>query len=168
MKVISPRVVATLLAICALVPARPLVFANGQAPVPGTVVATRQPGSVIGTAWHHDNTPIANALLRLRNVTTGKIVIGTQANLQGRFTFLHVVPGSYIVELVEATGEIKAVGQMFSLGAGETVATFIRLGTRVPWYNGFFGNAAAAVLATAAALGVTAVGNGTQPASARF
>ena len=56
---------------------------------------------------------------------------------------------------------------MFGVGADETVATFIRLGTRVPWYSGFFTNAAAAALAAAASLGVTAVGDGGQPASAR-
>jgi hypothetical protein len=128
----------------------------------------RQPGTIIGTAWQHDNSPISYALVRLRNVAGGRIVMGTEANAQGRFTFLQVAPGSYVVELVDAGGDVRAVGQMFSLGSGETVATFIRLGTQVPWFSGFFGNAAAAVLATAASLGVTAVGNGPQPASARF
>jgi hypothetical protein len=62
---------------------------------------------------------------------------------------------------------VRGVGQMFSIAHGETVATFIRLGAQVPWYHGFFTNAAAAALASAASLGVTAVGQGTQPASAR-
>lgn len=170
MNVIFLRITAVALAFTALAPAHTVglaLAAGGQ----GAGVATasvRQPGTIIGTAWHHDNSPVSNALLRLRNVTTGRIVMGTQANVQGRFTFLQVLPGSYIVELVDANGDIRAVGQMFSLGAGETVATFIRLGTEVPWFSGFFANAAAAVLAIAAALGVTAVGNGAQPASARF
>ena len=57
---------------------------------------------------------------------------------------------------------------MFTIGPTETVATFIRLGARRRWYGGFFTNAAAAAIAAAATLGVTALGNGGQPASARF
>jgi hypothetical protein len=128
----------------------------------------RRPGAVTGTAWHRDNTPVAHALLRLRDVTAGRIVNRTQADAAGRFTFGLIPSGNYIVELVDERDRILGVGQMFSMGPGETVATFIRLGTQVPWYNGFFSNAAAAALAAAASLGLTAVGDGIQPASARF
>jgi hypothetical protein len=168
MKVASIGGMVAAVAICAVLPARISALNPGPPPVLRAGVMVRQPGTIIGTAWHHDNSPISYALLRLRNVTSGRIVMGTEANAQGRFTFVQIAPGSYIVELVDAGGDVRAVGQMFSLGSGETVATFIRLGTEIPWFSGFFGNAAAAVLATAASLGVTAVGNGSQPASARF
>jgi hypothetical protein len=134
----------------------------------GVTTTLRQPGAVIGTVWRHDNSPVSNALLRLRNITTGRIVMGTQSDAMGRFSFSAVGPGSYIVELVDAGGSIRAVGQMFSVGLGDTVATFIRIPSRAGWFDGFFTNAAAAALATAASLGVTAVGDGVQPASARF
>jgi hypothetical protein len=139
-----------------------------QVLVVGEQVTLRQPGAVIGTVWRQDNSPIANGLLRLRNVTTGRIVLGTQSDAMGRFSFPQVAQGSYIVELVDDAGSIRAVGHMFSVGPGDTVATFIRLGSRAGWFDGFFTNAAAAALATAASLGVTAVGDGPQPASARF
>jgi hypothetical protein len=134
----------------------------------GVTAVIRQPGTVTGIAWHRDNTPVSHALLRLRDVTAGRIVGGTQADAAGRFSFTSVPAGSYIVELVDEDGAVRGLGQVFGVGPGETVATFIRLGTQVPWFNGFFSNAAAAVLASAAAIGVTAVGNGDQPASARF
>jgi hypothetical protein len=134
----------------------------------GVEATVRQAGAVIGTAWQADNSPIANALLRLRNVTSGRIVMGAQSDAMGRFNFTPVVPGSYIVELVDESGSVRAVGQMFSVGPGDSIATFIRLGSRTGWFDGFFSNAAAAVLSTAASLGVTAVGNGPQPASPRF
>ena len=44
-----------------------------------------------------------------------------------------------------------------SIAPGETVATFVRLGTKVPWFPGFFGNAASAVASTAASQGITAI-----------
>ena len=150
----------------------PVPLSGRQPAVPqaalGVTSVVQQPGTVTGIAWHRDNTPVSHALLRLRDVTSGRIIRGTQADAAGRFSFATVPSGSYIVELVDEDGGIRGVGQMFSVGPTETVATFIRLGTHVPWFNGFFNNAAAAVVASAAALGVTAVGNGEQPASARF
>ena len=133
---------------------------------PGTVVSPHA-GTIIGTVWKLDNSPVPHALVRLRNVTTGQVVMGAQADAVGRFTFVQVVPSSYVVELVDQGGDVLALGQTFAIGPTETVATFIRLGAQVPWYSGFFSNAAAAALASAASLGVTAVGNGVQPASAR-
>jgi hypothetical protein len=65
--------------------------------------------------------------------------------------------GSYIVELVSDSGKILAVGQALAVGSGETILTFVRIGAKVPWFDGFFGNAAAIVAAAAASTGVTAV-----------
>jgi hypothetical protein len=124
-------------------------------------------GTIIGTVWNRNDTPVATPRLRLRDATTGRIVQTTQGDSLGRFTFLRVPAGSYLVELVDQSGNVLALGQMFALGPLETVATFLRLGASVPWYTGFFSNAAAAALASAAALGLTAVGNGGQPASGR-
>jgi hypothetical protein len=161
---------AAFAALVALLPAGHLgrAQAQGQAPavVPG--VATRaDAGTVIGTVWNRDETPMAHARLRLRDVTSGQVVRTTEADEVGRFTFVKVAPGSYIVELVDRNGNVLALGQMFSVGPVETVATLIRLGAQAPWYAGFFSNAAAAALASAAALGLTALGNGGQPASGR-
>jgi hypothetical protein len=124
-------------------------------------------GTVIGTVWNRNDTPVATPRLRLRDATTGRIVQTTQGDPLGRFTFLRVPAGSYLVELVDQSGNVLALGQMFALGPLETVATFLRLGASIPWYAGFFSNAAAVALASAAALGLTAVGNGGQPASGR-
>jgi hypothetical protein len=149
--------------------AGPAPRAEQQPATLGVRTSVREGGSIIGTAWHQDNSPIPNALLRLRDVTSGRIVMGSQSDATGRFSFAAVAQGSYIVELVDQNGGVRAVGQMFSVGPGDTGATFIRLGSRSGgWFDGFFSNAAAAAIATAASLGVTAVGNGGQPASARF
>jgi hypothetical protein len=113
--------------------------------------------AVQGTAWAADNTPIPNALLRLRNVITGKIVATTVADADGRFTFAGIPEGTYLVELVSERGRVLAVGHVFTVSPGETVATFVRLGAKVRWVSGFFGTAALAVVAGAATAGVVAL-----------
>jgi hypothetical protein len=134
----------------------------GQA---GTAIAARA-ASVQGSAWNADNTPIPEARLRLRNVNTGKIVSATVADTGGRFTFAPVEPGTYLVELVNESGRMLAVGQVFTIGRGETVATFVRLGAKVPWFSGFFSNAAAAAALAAASEGITALAPVGRPVSA--
>ena len=113
--------------------------------------------SIVGGAWHADNTPIAHAKLQLRNAVTGKLratVVGTEA---GQFAFEGLEGGTYIVELVSKTGTVLTTGQRIVLRSGETVVTFVRLSTKVPWFEGFFANAATVVSLAAATIGVTAV-----------
>jgi len=157
---------AALAVLVALLPSGHLVKAHAQQ-VQLRETRPTDAGTITGTVVNHDNTPVPQARLRLRDVTTGQIVQTTEGNDAGRFTFLKVQPGSYVVELVDRRGSVLALGQMFGLGPLETVTTLIRLAASSSWYSGFFGNAALAALATAAALGVAAVGNGGQPASGR-
>jgi hypothetical protein len=110
-----------------------------------------------GAAWNADNSPIPGARLRLRDVGTGRIAATAIANDTGQFKFDNVEGGSYVIELVSESGKILTVGHTFTVAPGETVATFVRLGTKVPWFDGFFANAASAVAASAASLGVTAL-----------
>lgn len=124
--------------------------------------------SILGAAWNADNSPIPNARLRLRNALTGRIEATTVANASGQFAFTGIESGTYVVELVSERGKVLTLGHTFTVAPGETVATFVRLGTRVPWFNGFFSNAAAAASSTAASTGVTAIApEAVRPASAR-
>ena len=137
------------------------VGANDQTPTVSGRITTVQ-----GTAWNADNTPVKNAHLRLRNVTTGRIETTAIGDDLGRFTFSNIDGGTYLVELVSESGRILAVGQVFAIAPGETVATFVRLGTKVPWFAGFFNNAAAAAASVAAAQGITALAPVARPATA--
>ena len=85
-------------------------------------------GSIVGSAWNADNTGIAGAHLRLRNLSNGKIVSATVADQVGQFRFDTVAEGSYLIELVDDSAKVLAVGQMFSIAPGEAVATFVRFG----------------------------------------
>jgi hypothetical protein len=147
-------------------PAPAAAARQGQAVQAGDVVTGRvhatsviagRAASIVGSAWRADNTPIPEAHLRLRNVITGEIETTTIADEEGQFAFADVPNGAYVVELVSDNGKILTIGHPFTVSGGETVATFVRLGTKVPWFNGFFGNAALAVATAAASTGLTAL-----------
>ena len=132
------------------------------APAARVCAAERPPGpphgtSVQGAAWAADNSPVARARLQLRNVVSGRIEAATIADDKGRFGFSGIEGGSYVVELVNDAGKILVVGNPFVIAPGETVSTFVRLGAKVPWFTGFFGNAAAAAATSAASQGITAL-----------
>jgi hypothetical protein len=136
---------------CACVCAAMVMMSAGAA-------ASRLPATtVVGTVWKADKKPIPNAKLRLRNVITGSVQATTVADSTGQFLFTSIESGSYIVELISDRGSILAVGPTVTAGPGETAVTFVRLGSKVPWFEGFFGNAASAVAAAAASTGITAM-----------
>ena len=133
-------------------PSRTVAVGRGPASVEAGISS-----SITGSVWRADNTPLPRGRLRLRNVTTGRIAATTVGNDAGQFVFSDFEPGTYIVELVSDKGRLLAAGNAVVVGRGETVATFVRLTSKVPWFDGFFSNAAATVATAAASLGVTAV-----------
>lgn len=113
--------------------------------------------SILGAAWNMDNSPIKGANLRLRNVVSGKVEAITKANDVGQFAFENINGGAYVVELLTEAGKLETVGHVFTIAPGETVATFVRLGTKVPWGIAFFNNTASSVASAAASQGITAI-----------
>ena len=113
--------------------------------------------SIHGVVWNADNGPIPGARVQLRNLVTGKIHGTAVANEAGQFAFNPTEGGRYVVELLGPSGKVTAAGQAFVIAPGESVATFVRMGTRVRWFTGLFSNAAAAVSSTAASQGITAI-----------
>jgi hypothetical protein len=122
-------------------------------------------GTILGSAWKGDGTPLPEAILRLRNLETGRGVARTTGNADGRFRFEAINPGVYVVELLARDDKVLAVGDVFAVTAGGQAVTLVRLSSRAPWVGGFFGNAAAAVIAAASTLGVTATGSSGRPVS---
>ena len=167
-----------LIAAALLLAAAPAVRAGDPPPRPGAPGAAARTGlpkgasfgssrgtSILGNAWTSDNTPVKNASLRLRSVATGKIEATTLANDAGQFTFANIEGGAYVVEMVNESGRLITVGHVFNIAPGETVGTFVRLGTKAPWFTGFFGNSAAAATSNAASIGVTALAPVVRPAT---
>ena len=133
------------------------VFPSSPVPVPG--------GTIVGTAWRADNTPFPQALIRLRDATLGQAIALVRADERGQFQFDRIAAGEYLLEIVSAGEAVLAVGDVFTVTAGQTVTTYVRLTSRAPWFTGFFGNAAAAAIATASTLGITAIGSSGTPVS---
>lgn len=128
----------------------PAVPTRAQSPGPA--------GSAIeGRAWRGNQSPIPQASLRLRNIVSGTIQATTIADHAGRFVFTNVPPAMYLVELVSEEAKVLAVSATFTAAAGKTVTTFVRLGARVAWFDGLFGNAALVVTAAATMAGVGAI-----------
>lgn len=124
---------------------------------PGPSVVAKGATSILGVVWNVDNTPIPGARVQLRNLVSGKVDGTAVANEAGQFTFNQIEGGRYVVELLGANGKIVTVGHGFAIAPGESVATFVRMGTKVPWFSGFFGNAASAIASSAASQGITAI-----------
>jgi hypothetical protein len=135
-------------------------------PTGRSLPATARGTTVMGFAWTATNDPIIDASVRLRNVLTGQLEATAITTQTGEFLFENIEGGStYVVELLSENGGVRAVGHPFTVAAGETVATFVRLGVPAPWFTGMFGNTAAAVVSTAASAGIAAVAPPEQNAS---
>lgn len=149
--------------------AAPPASGSSQEQAPATrATLTGGAGIILGVVRDGTERPVAAARLRLRDLTSGRILMATRSDQEGGFYFSGVPAGPYVVELVDENGTVRALSGTCLITGGEPIATFIRLGAQPPWYSGFFTNAAMAAVSAAAGLGVTAVGNGFQPASGRF
>jgi hypothetical protein len=150
--------------------APPFTFGPGEAHARQTVrIVGSDPsattGTIVGMAWKADNTPLPGPRVRLRDVATGRGIATTTGDGKGEFRFDRIEPGAYAVELLSDRDRVLAIGELFGLRPNETVATVVRLSARASWFDGFFGNTAAAAIAAASSLGITAVGSSGVPAS---
>ena len=139
-----------------------------QAQVISSARLTEAAGAIVGTVVKGNDKPLAAARLRLRDLETGRILMTTRGDEEGRFQFSGVPAGAYVVELVDDDSRVLGVTQSFSMAPAETARVVLRLASQLPWYSGFFTNAAIAAVSSAASLGITSVGPGLQPDSARF
>jgi hypothetical protein len=122
-------------------------------------------GTVVGTAWGGDTAPLPQALIRLRDVETGRGVARAVTTVEGTFGFERVDPGPYVVELLSQDEKVVAVGDLFWMRADDRILTVVRSSAQAPSSPTHFGNAARAVIAAASAIGVTAHGSSGQPVS---
>jgi hypothetical protein len=109
------------------------------------------------TATNH---PIANVVLRVRDARLGRIVATQKTNAEGRVSFDPIDPGSYIIELIGDDQSIRATSQLLNVNAGESIATIVRLPSRLAAFAGVLTHSApqaAAIAAAAAAAGILAV-----------
>jgi hypothetical protein len=79
-------------------------------------------GSISGTASDTNGHVLSNTGVQLRNVSTGQLVGRATANGVGQFSFDQLPPGSYVVEVVNAAGQIVGTSGSVVVSAGAAVA----------------------------------------------
>ena len=103
------RVLVVALALSLVLPAS-AAFAAGAAQAPGTA-------SIAGSAQSAGRA-VANATVRLRDVANGQLAGTTTANAAGQFSFVGLNAGNYVVEVVNAAGEVIGTSSAITLAAG--------------------------------------------------
>ena len=89
-------------------------FAAGAGGSPGTA-------SIAGSARAAAGRAAANTTVRLRNLATGQLAGTTTTNAAGEFSFVGLEAGNYVVELVNAAGELMATGAPIAVADGMAI-----------------------------------------------
>jgi Carboxypeptidase regulatory-like domain len=124
-------------------------------------------GSLNGVAAGSDRAPLRNYTVRLRNVADGQIAGTTITSGTGEFTFTGLPAGNYVVEVVDAAGQVVGLSPTLIMSPGTTLSVTISASaggaiTAATASNGFslFGLGpigSVAVISAAGVAGVTAV-----------
>jgi hypothetical protein len=69
--------------------------------------------------------PVVNAKVQARNLLTGRIDGWGSTTASGRFLVAGLNPGNYVLEVVDATGQIVGTSPFILVTAGQTVATTV-------------------------------------------
>jgi hypothetical protein len=90
-------------------------------------VSAARPGqdelaSLSGTASDSTGHALANANVQLRNVSTGQLVGNATTNGTGQFNFPSLPAGSYLVEVVNPSGQIVATSGSVVVSPGWAVS----------------------------------------------
>jgi len=119
-----------------------LALASPVSPFVARSVAQAEAASVAGTATSSTGETLINATVQLRDLATGTVSSTTTSSSTGAFSFAAVNPGNYVVEVLNAAGQVVGTSASVSVAAGAVVTGVTVTAT------------AAAVAASAAAAGV--------------
>lgn len=120
-------------------------------------MAAPQAGTISGIAKGADNAILAGVKVQLRNVDTGALVATTQSGADGSFQFAGMPTGNYVVEIVDADGNVVGVSPVLSMTSGQTLSGItVSAGAIAGGTGSFFTSAAGIVTGLAVLGGVTA------------
>jgi hypothetical protein len=108
-----------------------LIVAFGVACMPagvlaaGKTVARQQAGTINGVAQGADKQPLPRYTVRIRNTTTGQLAGSTTSTETGAFTFTGLEPANYVVEVVDAAGNVVGVSPAIAVTAGAAVSVTV-------------------------------------------
>jgi hypothetical protein len=123
----------------------------------GAFAATKAPaarqgqgtGSLNGVAHGADNAPLRNYTVRVRNIADGQIADTTTSSGAGEFSFSGLQPGNYVVEVVDASGQVVGLSPTLGVTTGAAMTVTINA------------SAAGAITAASASGGFSLFGLGT-------
>ena len=123
------RPLAAVLSLVALLPSMPLHAAQATAvarPGPaGTAVQNPATIAINGTVITSAGQPLPNAMIRARNLLTGRIAGTTSTTGSGQFALAGLDAGRYVLEAVDATGQIVGTSSFIFAAPGTTVAATV-------------------------------------------
>jgi hypothetical protein len=130
-------------------------------PLVGTGAGQSQLATIAGTATSSAGETLPNATVQLRDLGTGTISSTTTCSSTGTFNFIGLHPGTYVVELVNAAGQVGGTSASVPLAAGAAV-TGVAVGLAAAAIGGTAATFASvstivAVTSAAAAAGVVGV-----------
>lgn len=99
-----------------------LVLALG---LPVAADAGQATGSIAGTVRDGQGQPLPSAKLQLRNIDTGQVVATTRAGADATYQFVGIVPGNYVVEIVDDSGKVIGLSVASSMAASGAITGLI-------------------------------------------
>jgi hypothetical protein len=96
--------------------------------------------ALVGVAQTSWGTPFRYARIVARNIDAGTIEARATANDVGRFSFLDLDPGSYVIELLGPAGSVVVASEVVPLGLGDVRQTTLHTIAAAPNIAASFGN----------------------------
>ena len=87
--------------------------------------AAQAAGKIAGTVRDAQGQVLPNAKLQLRNIDTGQLVATTRASGEGGYEFTGVLPGNYVVEIVDDSDRVIGLSVAAALGASGAITGLV-------------------------------------------
>jgi hypothetical protein len=128
-----------------------------------TAFAQTEVASVAGVARSSNGQILGNVTVQLRDLETGRVAGTATTSSTGSFSFAAVGSGNYVIEILNAAGQVVGTSQPISVSAGAALtgvsvaATAAAVAARTGGIAGL--STIAAITSAAAAAGVVGVVN---------
>jgi hypothetical protein len=85
----------------------------------------QQTGTLNGKAESSSKATLPNYSVQVRNASNGTLAGTTTSSQTGMFTFSGLLPGNYVVEIVDVAGKVVGLSPSIAVGAGATVSVTV-------------------------------------------
>jgi hypothetical protein len=117
-------IIGVSLSAASLAGAQGAAAARPQTVVGGRVVNPSE-ASINGTVMSPTGQPLTDTVVQARNLLTGAVEGSTTTAPGGQFSIVGLDPGSYVVEIVDAGGQIIGTSSFIAATAGATIAATV-------------------------------------------